>query len=62
MGWYMVNNMLDREATTFGSLTAVAATTETPDKAGLQLTVSSEFKTVLEISVSATKDLKTLPA
>jgi len=47
MGWYMVNNMLDREATTFGGFGAtVAATTETPDKAGLQLTVSSEFKTV----------------
>ena len=48
-GWYLVNNMLDGNATTFGGFgSVVLPTTDTDDGAGLEIQGQKEFRVVLK--------------
>lgn len=45
LGWYLVNNMLDTGATTFGGFgAAVSPTADTPDGAGLLVAGQKAFR------------------
>ena len=49
LGWYLVNNMLDTGATTFGGFgAAVSPTADTPDGAGLLVAGQKAFRVALK--------------